>query len=91
MWKSLLAVVQPPSAEVVAQEQREEAARMALEHEAAGEHHLALAAMYRSRMARLSQEKGKPLVVSGGSTGSGSSGAGGSNHGSSLPTSVVGK
>lgn len=47
-----------PSADELAQEQRDEAERMALEHEAAGEHHLALAAMYRSRVARLAQQRG---------------------------------
>lgn len=55
--KLSLNIFKLPSAATVAQQQREDAERLALEHEAAGEHHIALAAMYRARVARLADEK----------------------------------
>ncbi len=39
----------------IAQQQLDEAERLALEHKAAAEHHEALAAMYAARIARLTQ------------------------------------
>jgi len=41
------------TAREIAEHQQHEAERQALEHEAASEHHAALAQMYRARLARL--------------------------------------
>lgn len=42
-----------PKADAIAERQREDAERAALEHEGAAEHHQALAQMYRARITRL--------------------------------------
>lgn len=47
------AVFRIPAAQKIAQRQLEEAERLLLEHEAAAEHHDALATMYRGRIERL--------------------------------------
>lgn len=50
----ILQVFFPVSATQIATKQHRVAQSMALEHEAAAEHHAALAAMYRTRIQRLS-------------------------------------
>lgn len=56
--KFLLSLFRPRTAEEELREQLAEAERRALEHFAAGEHHMALAAMYRQRADRLRQQSG---------------------------------
>ena len=50
---NLLNLFRAPSAEEIHTDQLEDARRLALEHEAAAEHHDALATMYRGRIQRL--------------------------------------
>ena len=59
MMKFLKSLFQPVGASKVLQNQLFDARRLQLEHEAAAEHHQALAAMYRSRVERLEVEKAK--------------------------------
>ena len=49
----MINIFRTPNAAMIAQRQLEEAERLALEHEAAAEHHDALATMYRGRADRL--------------------------------------
>lgn len=56
--KFIKSLFQPVGADKVREQQLFEARRLMLEHEAAAEHHEALAIMYRTRVERLQVEPG---------------------------------
>lgn len=60
--KFLLSLFRPRTADEELREQLAEAERLALEHYAAGEHHMALAGMYRQRAERLGAKCGQRNV-----------------------------
>ncbi|MEY3460708.1 MAG: hypothetical protein RLZZ03_361 [Pseudomonadota bacterium] len=53
-----MAIFKPPPADIIVSEQLYEAQRKLVEHEAAAEHHAALAEMYRRRVVRLGGNEG---------------------------------
>jgi hypothetical protein len=56
MLKSIRKMFEPKPAADVLKAQKFEAERLRAEHEAAGEHHMALAAMYDNRVNRIAHE-----------------------------------